>query len=95
MATETQNPNETKFAKGDRVAWSRVVAPEHEPGNVIKLASVHSKDPMARTGTIVGNGDPKSHYVVAVDALKDSNGNDILVAIEMTLTAEELVKIVE
>jgi hypothetical protein len=74
-----------EFEKGDRVAWSQVVAGMFPGGVTVTLAAVTANDPGAQVGTVQGTANDEETYFDV-----DLDDGDTL-----TLTGEEIVKVSE
>ena len=74
------------FEKGDRVAWSHVVATEHGQKSVARASAVLARDSAARLGTIVQQ-DPnvRTWWEVKLDGVEETR----------VLTQDELVRVEE
>lgn len=72
------------FAKGDRVAWSHMVAVQHAPGSIVYASTMTALAPDVKFGTVkaVAN-DEGTWFDVLIDDAKEP----------ITLTADELVKV--
>jgi hypothetical protein len=78
----------TYFDKGDRVAWSHVVATEHGQKSVMRAVAVLAKDGAAQLGTVIGPAnDVGTWWEVHLDGTPDDASR--------VLTKDELVRVEE